>query len=299
MKNQNEQRKLKALVRELEHELSEGKSQLQGLGETQERLQQAERICHELMDENRQLREEITDWQKRVAASEHYQKEISMLRQQLDALQIENDSLLQCNHRVEQQVNLQGEPDISSSDNNDSADLMTSQSAKDIAAVMPSDFTGATHATGVKLGDPGASLRKTIAVSLLPTSILQNWRFGTIVAIAIIAIAMTGMGIHILTSDSPSTTPAPTETATAQEPATIASPASVAPEPRVRGTFQTVRPTQVFSEPSEDSALVANIAKGVRLNVVDSREGWLEIRSKHGRPPGFIRRDEAVRVSAN
>jgi hypothetical protein len=44
---------------------------------------------------------------------------------------------------------------------------------------------------------------------------------------------------------------------------------------------------------------VASIAKGVRLNVVDSREGWLEIRSKHGRPPGFIRRNEAVRVNAN
>ena len=300
MKNQNEQRKLKTLVRELEHELSEGKSQLQGLSETQERLQQAERICHELMGENRQLREEISDWQKRLAASEHYQKEISMLKQQLDALQIENDSLLQSNHRVEQQVNLQGEPDISSSDNNDCAHPMTSQSAKDIAAVMPSDLTDATHATGVEVGDPGASLGKTIAVSLLPRSILQNWRFGAIVAIAIIAITITGMSIHILTSDSPTTTPAPTETATAQEPATIASPpASVAPEPRVRGTFQTVRPTQVFSEPSEDSALVANIAKGVRLNVVDSREGWLEIRSKHGRPPGFIRRDEAVRVSAN
>ena len=118
MKTQNEQRKLKALVRELEHELSEGKSQLQALGETQERLQQAERICQELMVENRQLREEIADWQKRVAASEHYQKEMSMLKQQLDALQIEHDALLRCNHRIEEQVNLQREPDLSSSDSN-------------------------------------------------------------------------------------------------------------------------------------------------------------------------------------
>src|SRR5689334_25074912 len=119
MKNQNEQRKLKALVRELEHELSEGKSQLQGLGETQERLQQAERICHELMDENRQLRGEITDWQKSVAASENYQREVSMLKQQLDALQVEHDALLQSNPRIEEQVNIVREPDIASPHNND------------------------------------------------------------------------------------------------------------------------------------------------------------------------------------
>jgi len=301
MKNQNEQRKLKALVRELEHELSEGKSQLQGLGETQERLQQAERICHELMDENRQLRGEITDWQKSVAASENYQREVSMLKQQLDALQVEHDALLQSNPRIEEQVNIVREPDITSPHNNDSFHPMTSQTAKNIAAVGSSEFAGAINASDDKLGGPGTSLGKTKGVSLLlPRSILQNWRFGAIVGSAIIAITITGMSIHLLRSDSPSSTPAATETATAQEPATIPSARpSIAPAPRVRGTFQTVRPTQVFSEPSEDSALVASIAKGVRLTVVDSREGWLEIRSKHGRPPGFIRRDEAVRVSAN
>jgi hypothetical protein len=291
MKNQNEQRKLKALVRELEHELSEGKSQLQELGETQERLQQAERICHELSDENRQLREEISDWQKRVAASEHYQKEISMLKQQLDALQLEHDALLESNPPIEEEVNLQ----------NDSIHLMTSQSAKNSGAVVRSEFSGRTNGSGDKVGDAGTSLAKAISISLLlPRLILQNWRFGAIVATASIAIAITGISIHVLKGDSPSSTPAPTETATALEPPAFASPQpSVAPAPRVRGTFQTVRPTQVFSEPSEDSALVANIAKGVRLNVVDSREGWLEIRSKHGRPPGFIRRNGAVKVSAN
>jgi hypothetical protein len=300
MKNHNEQRKLKALVRELEHELSEGKSQLQELGETQERLQQAERICNELMDENRQLREEITDWEKRVAASENYQRELNTLKQRVDALQVEHDALLQSNPQIGEQVILEREPDISPSQNNDSVHLMTSQSTKSIAAVS-SESTGATNATGDKLGHTGTTLGKPIAAGLLlPRSFLQNWRFGAIVASAIIAIAMTGISIHILRSHSPSSTPAPTETATTQEPATIASPRpSVAPAARVRGTFQTVRPTQVFSEPSEDSALVAKIAKGVRLTVVDSREGWLEIRSKHGRPPGFIRRDEAVRVSAN
>ena len=300
-KHQEEQRKLKALVRELEHELSQGNTQLQAVAETQERLQQAERICHELSDENHQLREEITDWQKRFAASEEYQREIGILKQQLHALQSEHDALLQSNRRMEEQLNLQRELDSSSS-RNDSANLLNSHSAEKIAAVLSSDFTGSTHATGQKLADPATSSGKATRVRrFLPSLILPKLRFGAIIVSAIGAIAVAGISVQALRTEPPSSAaPAHTETATVEEPAAAASlRPTIEPVPRVRGTFQTVRPTQVFSEPSEDSALVASIAKGVRLNVVDSREGWLEIRSKHGRPPGFIRRDEAVRVSAN
>jgi hypothetical protein len=287
----------------LEHELSQGDTQLQAVAETQERLQQAERICHELSDENHQLREEITDWQKRFAASEEYQREIGILKQQLDALQSEHDGLLQSNRRMEEQLNLQRELDSSSS-RNDSANLLNSHSAEKIAAVLSSDFTGSTHATGQKLADPATSSGKATSVRrLLPSLILPKLRFGAIIVSAIGAIAVAGISVQALRTEPPSSAaPARTETATVEEPAAAAAASprpSIEPVPRVRGTFQTVRPTQVFSEPSEDSALVASIAKGVRLNVVDSREGWLEIRSKHGRPPGFIRRDEAVRVSAN
>ena len=300
MKRQDEQQKLKALVRELERELSQGNTQLQALGETQERLQEADRICHELIDENRQLREQITEWQKRFAANEDYQREIGMLKEQLDALQIENDALLQSNRRMEEQLNLHIES--GNSHNNDSAILTNSQNAENTVAVSPLDLTEATNQTGHKLGDAAISSGKATRVSrLLPSLITPKWRFAAIFASAIVAIGVAAISIQALRTESPSSTaPAYTETAAAEEPTTRGSPRpSVAPLPRVRGTFQTVRPTQVFSEPSEDSALVASIAKGVRLNVVDSREGWLEIRSKHGRPPGFIRRDEAVRVSVN
>jgi hypothetical protein len=304
MKHQNEQQKLKALVRELERELSQGNMQLQALGETQERLQEADRICHELIDENRQLREEISDWQKRFAATEDYQKEIGILKQQLDGLQIEHDTLLQSNRRMEKQLNLQREPSSDSllSRKHDSANVINSQNAENTVAVLPADLPRATNGTDHKLRDAAISSGKATRVSLLlPSLVLHKWRFGAIFASSILAIAVAGISIQSLRTESLSSTPpVHTETAAAEEPSTPVSPRpSIAALPRVRGTFQTVRATQVFSEPTEDSALVASIAKGVRLNVVDSREGWLEIRSKHGRPPGFIRRAEAVRVSAN
>jgi len=73
---------------------------------------------------------------------------------------------------------------------------------------------------------------------------------------------------------------------------------SVRPKPR-RGTFQTVLATQVYSGPSENSALVADINAGMTVNVVNAHQGWLEIRSKHGRPPGFIRQETAVMLAQN
>ena len=70
------------------------------------------------------------------------------------------------------------------------------------------------------------------------------------------------------------------------------------PEPRVAGTFQVTRPSRVYAAPNEYSQSLGDIEPGVKVNVVDSRDGWLEIHSKHGRPPGFIRREVAARLSS-
>jgi Bacterial SH3 domain len=58
--------------------------------------------------------------------------------------------------------------------------------------------------------------------------------------------------------------------------------------------YQTVRSTSVFEEPSASSRKVGTIPNGNRVRVVGSTGDWLEVRSKQGRPPGFIQRDDAV-----
>ena len=58
--------------------------------------------------------------------------------------------------------------------------------------------------------------------------------------------------------------------------------------------YQTVRSTSVFEEPSASSQKVGSIPNGTKVRVVGSKDDWLEVRSKQGRPPGFIRRDDAV-----
>ena len=65
------------------------------------------------------------------------------------------------------------------------------------------------------------------------------------------------------------------------------------PSPETR-FYQTVRSTSVFEEPSASSRKLGSIPNGTRVRVVGSTDDWLEVRSKQGRPPGFIRRNDAV-----
>jgi hypothetical protein len=69
---------------------------------------------------------------------------------------------------------------------------------------------------------------------------------------------------------------------------------STSVEPR---TYETVRSTAVHEEPANSARVLAQITKGTQITVVGSGGGWLEIRSKHGKPPGFIRADDAMFVS--
>jgi Skp family chaperone for outer membrane proteins len=90
-------------------------------------------------------------------------------------------------------------------------------------------------------------------------------------------------------------------------PATPSQPSSSAPAPsspppptrRVAepGTYETVRATTVYEEPSGSSRALSQISRGTRVAVVRSVGDWLEVRSRHGNPPGYIRLDDAMFVS--
>jgi hypothetical protein len=69
---------------------------------------------------------------------------------------------------------------------------------------------------------------------------------------------------------------------------------AAAVEPR---TYEAVRATPIYEEPASSARVVAQLTKGTQITVVSSGEGWLEVRSKHGKPPGFIRADDAMFVS--
>jgi hypothetical protein len=59
------------------------------------------------------------------------------------------------------------------------------------------------------------------------------------------------------------------------------------------GVYETTRPTSVYESPSPASPVISQISGGTRINVVSSTGGWLEVRSKRGNPPGYVRSDDA------
>jgi SH3 domain-containing protein len=69
-----------------------------------------------------------------------------------------------------------------------------------------------------------------------------------------------------------------------------------APAPRRTsnaGIYETTRDTTVYENPSPAARVITQIGKGTRINVVSAAGDWLEVRSKHGNPPGYVRSDEA------
>ena len=73
-------------------------------------------------------------------------------------------------------------------------------------------------------------------------------------------------------------------------------PASPPPSPRraaETGIYETTRATTVYEDPSPSARVVSQIARGTRLNVVNSSGDWLEVRSRRGNPPGYVRADDA------
>lgn len=57
--------------------------------------------------------------------------------------------------------------------------------------------------------------------------------------------------------------------------------------------YEITRPTSVYEDPSSTSRVISKIDRGTRINVVSSAGGWLEVRSRRGNPPGYVRSDDA------
>lgn len=80
----------------------------------------------------------------------------------------------------------------------------------------------------------------------------------------------------------------------ARTPTAVVSTAPATPRSTAEpGVYQTTRRTSVYEKPSAASRVIAQIEPGIRINVIGSSGAWLDVRSKHGNPPGFVRSTDA------
>ena len=276
---------------------------MEALDENQKRLRETERICQELADENHRLGKEIAGWRERFARNEENESQLRLLRRQLETLHEEHARALETNRRMgEVLAENRNTSRVSPAAEDGLADAKTL--AGEVAAGYRSDSVAADRMGGAFLVSIRRVLqhgmaRATEASQMTWSSLTRDWRISSVCAGLVLLMFTVAIAIKSRRSDG---SISGNSMALARQPATvetmpepISDPRRKAP-PHVQGAFQTVRPTAVFTAPSENSALVVSLGKGVRVNVVDSRDGWLEVRSKHGRPPGYIRQNDAERV---
>jgi hypothetical protein len=84
---------------------------------------------------------------------------------------------------------------------------------------------------------------------------------------------------------------------TARSIKTPSSPTPAARRPAEPGVYEVIRATTVREEPSGGARRITDINKGTKITVVRTVGDWLEVRSKQGNPPGYVRLDDAVLVS--
>jgi len=276
-----QQHKLEAQIAALQRELDTGKEKVRDLDVTHKRLAEMEPICQKLREENRRLEEEISRWQERLTGSEETQTQVSILRQQLEELQAKQAAVAEANSLNDGNGEKKGNPIDLSSD-----DLAARVHEANAVEIKPS---------------VGISETKKRRFGLIPAA-------GAIAIVAAVAVAFLNTSSSTPSGSKELVAPesvsieqsSPIEAALkGSRPASEDNESSQQVRRRVQGTFKITRPTQVYSGPSVNSRLIANIERGMKINVVDSRDGWLEIRSKHGRPSGFVRQAAAVRIDQN
>jgi hypothetical protein len=63
------------------------------------------------------------------------------------------------------------------------------------------------------------------------------------------------------------------------------------------GAYETTRATSVYENPSPSARVISQIGPRTRINVVSSSGDWLEVRSKRGNPPGYVRSGDARQLA--
>ena len=324
-----QQRRFEAQVAEMESELSASREKLRELDMLRGRLAESERDHQTLREEMRRHEEEIPRWQARIAEAEEHRQRFAALQPPYEALLAKQASLAE-KHR-DLQADLAAfaeliaapgsatrttEPSLASITSSFSGNTVKNESAEEHGAAevgaREQDVAVAPPAPKARRFGIFSALILFVAAGAFAAKYLGSNAAESTVSKAAISAQQPNNAVAqpptaSLPSSATASAAAPEETPPTQEPVVpdinkAGEAAKVAPSaksvPRVAGTYEITRSSRVYAAPSEFSQLVGDIEPGVKVNGVNSHDGWLEIHSKHGRPPGFIRKEVAARVVA-
>jgi hypothetical protein len=278
---------LEVQLAELQQELHLRKEKLEELDATRTRLIEMEQVSNELRGENLRLQAEILGWKER---RENTQRQASAFEGQLAELPNATQSSADSTALVKV-VNDEGTKPA----------VWSSRKGRSRLAIIPATGVVAI-ASALVLGFLGISSKKFSGPEE-PVVALQaiSSEESTSASQPLQTPVNVELPLQPPTEDSvkPPKRPSPASVTRLAKTATSKPRPAVETTPRLTGIFETTREAELYNGPSEESALIASIRPGMKINVVDSRDGWLEVRSKHGRPSGFVRQEAAVKVDQN
>ncbi|HEX9788860.1 MAG TPA: hypothetical protein VGB09_12575 [Candidatus Binatia bacterium] len=325
-RHRQERQDLQERIADLERRLLMGQEQLSELPALQERLAEAAGVNDSLRDEIRRYEDELPRWQARIAEGEEDRQRLVALRAPFDELLSKQSAL--ADRQQQLQADLAAFARLMVPMGREPASAGSAAYDRTAQPVPSASFSSAA-------GNNTPTQAATEEEADKPNKTRRFGVFGMVVLSA--AIGAGAFALLTLNSEKqpsaevvgtskpsdpgrqsaarPTANPepkpvvAPARTALPDmarpiepsakqnnEPEPYAIPTTKL-EPRVAGTFQITQRSRVYAAPSEASRSVGDIEPGMKVNVINARDGWLEIYSKHGRPPGFIRREAAARVT--
>lgn len=330
--HREEKTRLEAKIVELEKELSAASAaRTNEVDSIREQLAESERIQRLMSDERRGLEQEMTRWQARVKEAEEQSRQLSALQEPFDELLAKHSALEERQREYHGAMARFSQLIAKSNDRSPVAAWFNEfQAAAPIV-----EARHAPIGDGIFEAD-AAAVSPAQIIAAAQTAQKPKRRFGLfpVVIALIFGGSLTALFWGMQGSDTTTTASAlpvvsENKAATAPVPAALPEPASSEPpapplapaakevstpavkekaqpakaaevakvQQPVAGTYEITQSSRVYAAPSELSQQMGDIEPGVRVNVVNSKNGWLEIHSKHGRPPGFIRK-EGARVAA-
>ena len=323
--HQEESQRLQARIAELEKDLSAGAEITRELDTLQRRLRESEKQEQELRDSLQRRENEIPQWQERIAASEEIKQRLLALQPVYDQLVAKHGSLIE--HQRAYHGELKSFAQFLSASHDGTIatptyiDLQAERETAMPAALLHMADNGsdmhhaATASVRTDPVDEGLAPQAKRGLSTFHALIVL------VVCGAVAALFWSQSGdqpvIHAakplpLAGPEKKAAPKPVQQrgAPANEAVASATPVGRAngtpatqPEKQANaqpaaaaGTYEVTRGTQVFAAPTEFARQLGEVEPGLKVNVVNGRDGWLEIHSKHGRPPGYIRSDAVARV---
>jgi hypothetical protein len=325
--HREESQRLQARIAELENDLSASAEITRKLDTLQQRLRESEKLEQEMRDSLQRRENEIPQWQERIAASEEIKQRLLALQPVYDHLVAKQSSLIE--HQRAYHGELKSFAQFLSASHDGTIvtppyiDLQAGPETAMPAALL--------H---MAASDDGSDMHHAATASVRTGSVNEELappaKRGLGIFHALIALVVCGAMaalfwsqsgnqpvIHAakplpLTGPEKKAAPKPVQPrgSIASDAVASATPAGRAnetpaaqPEKHANaqsaaaaGTYEVTRGTQVFAAPTEFARQLGEIEPGLKVNVVNAKDGWLEIHSKHGRPPGYIRSDAVARV---